>query len=281
MVLLLFMGWLDIKGLGSVHYHEYGSGKKLLFAFPGYGMSGSQFSVLQKSLVLQYKIIAFDHFFQETSKLYEVKEASVLAGMQPEFLKAYFQKWLDQNPKQRFSLLGYSIGANMALYLTQHFASQVDELILMAPDGLVVHKGLQFFRTSFIGKKLYRKLTYSNWMMSAALKILKRFKVIDENLYSIASHEIGTLEKRQNGYFTVNFYKNIATDIVQIAALINQHNIRCSLYFGKYDHLFPPKNANKLLGLLNHPEMHILPSGHWLVTTELDNYIAKQTDDHQ
>ncbi|RYE28976.1 MAG: alpha/beta hydrolase, partial [Sphingobacteriaceae bacterium] len=147
------MGLLEIEGLGSVHYHEYGSGEKLLFAFPGYGMSGSQFSVLQKSLMQQYKMIAFDHFFQETSKLYTVKEASVLAGMQPDFLKLYLQKWLDQNPELRFSLLGYSIGANMALYLTQHFANQIDELILMAPDGLVVHKGLQFLRASFIGKK--------------------------------------------------------------------------------------------------------------------------------
>ncbi|RYE20426.1 MAG: alpha/beta hydrolase, partial [Sphingobacteriaceae bacterium] len=267
------MALLEIEGLGSVNYHEYGSGEKLLFAFPGYGMSGRQFSVLQKSLLQQYKIIAFDHFFQETSKLYTVKEASILAGMQPGFLKLYLQKWLDQYPGQRFSLLGYSIGANMALYLIQQFADQIDELILMAPDGLVVHKGLHFFRASFIGKKLYKKLTYSKWMMAFTLKALKRFKAIDANLYSIASHEIETLEKRKNGFFTVHFYKNIKADVAQIAALINQHHIRCQLYFGKYDQLFPPENAKILLDLLNQPEMHVVPAGHWLVTPELDNYI--------
>ncbi|WP_419803456.1 alpha/beta fold hydrolase [Mucilaginibacter sp.] len=275
------MAWLEIEGLGSVHYHEYGSGTKLLFAFPGYGMSGRQFSVLQKSLMRQYKIIAFDLFFQETSKLYVVKEALVLTGMQPEILKRYLYKWLGQKPGQRFSLIGYSIGANLALYLAQQFASQVDELILMAPDGLVKHKGFRFFRASFIGKKLYRKLTYSNWMMAAALKTLKHFRVIDTNLYSIASHETETPEKRQNGFFTVHFYKNFSADIHQLAALINQNHIRCRLYFGKYDNLFPPKNAEKLLGLLLRPEIHILPAGHWLVTPELDDYIAKQTDDHE
>jgi len=264
-----------------VHYHEYGSGEKLLFAFPGYGMSGSQFSVMQKSLMKQYKIIAFDHFFQETSKLYMLKEASILTGMQPEVLKRYLQNWLGQNSKLRFSLLGYSIGANMVLYLTQQFASQVDELILMAPDGLVVHQGLRFLRTSFIGKKLYKKLTYSRWMMAFALKNLKRFMVIDANLYNIASHETETLEKRQNGFFTVHFFKNIAVDIKQIAALINQYHIRCQLYFGKYDNLFPPKNADKLLGLLNHPEMYIVPAGHWLITSELDDFIIKQENDQQ
>ncbi len=275
------MGKLEIEGLGSVHYHEYGSGEKLLFAFPGYGMSGSQFSVLQKSLMQQYKIIAFDHFFQESSQLYVVKEASVLAGMQPEFLKLYLKNWLDQSPDLRFSLLGYSIGANMALYLTQLFASQVDELILMAPDGLAVHKGLHFLRASFIGKKLYKRLTYSKWMMATALKTLKRLQVIDANLYNIARHEIGTAEKRQNAFFTIHFYKKIKVDIAQTAALINQYNIRCQLYFGKYDKLFPPKNAVKLLGLLNHPEMYIVPADHWLVTSALDDYIAKQNDDQQ
>ncbi len=271
------MGFLEIEGLGKVHYHEYGSGEKLLFAFHGYGMTGSQFMVFEQSLLKQYRIVAFDHFFHGTSYLYEVKEASILKGMPPGFLTNYLNNWFKQFGKQRFSLMAYSIGANMALFLLENFAGQVDEIILLAPDGLVPHRGFHFLRASFIGKKLFKKLIYSSWMMARALKLLKMIRVIDPALYVIAHHETDTHEKRLNAYFTIHFLKNIRPDIKKIAALINQNHIRCRLYFGEHDNLFPQKNSKKLLSLLDKPELYVLPLGHWLVTTELDNYIAVQT----
>lgn len=271
------MGFLEIKGLGKVHYHEYGNGKKLLFAFHGYGLTGKQFDVLEQSLLQEYRIIGFDHFFHGETILYEVKEASVMGGMQPELLKAYVDTWFEQFVEQRFSLLGYSIGANMALFLLENFASLVDEIILMAPDGLVPHKGFQILRASFIGKILFKKLTYSSWMMGSALKIIRFFRIIDKSLYAIASREIDTPQKRLNAYFTINYIKNIRPNIEQIASLINQNRIRCRLYFGQFDDLFPTSNSKKLLNLLDQPELYVLPLGHWLVTSELDQYMAKQT----
>jgi pimeloyl-ACP methyl ester carboxylesterase len=271
------MGFLEIKGLGKVHYHEYGYGKKLLFAFHGYGLNGKQFDVLEQSFLQQYHVVGFDHFFHGTSTLEDAKEAYVLAGMQPELLKAYVKTWFEKYGEQRFSIIGYSIGANMALFSLEHFAEYVDEIILIAPDGLVLHKGFHFLHTSFIGKKLFRKLTYSNWMMLFALKLLRKLKIIDKSLYTIASHEVDTPEKRLDAYFTINFIKTIRPDIKRIAKLINQYHIRCRLYFGQYDDLFPQRNATKFIAMLNQPELYILPMGHWLVTSELDEYIAKQT----
>ncbi|MDB5134976.1 MAG: alpha/beta hydrolase, partial [Mucilaginibacter sp.] len=48
------MGFLQIPGLGKVHYYEYGSGSKPLLAFHGYGMTGKQFHVLTNSVLKQY-----------------------------------------------------------------------------------------------------------------------------------------------------------------------------------------------------------------------------------
>lgn len=271
------MCFLEIEGLGQLHYHEYGSGEKLMFAFHGYGLTGKQFNVLEKSLLQQYRIIGFDHFFHGTSVLYEVKEASVLKGMQPNLLKLYIETWFKKFGEQRFSLMGYSIGANMALFLLQDFAALVDEIILLAPDGLVRHRGFHFLRTSFIGKKIFRILTFSSWMMVHALFFFRLIRAIDHSLYTIARREIDTPQKRLDAYFTINFLKNIRPDIKHIAALINKYHIRCRLYFGEFDNLFPQSNSKRLIKLLEQPELYILPLGHWLVTTELDEYIAKQT----
>lgn len=276
------MAFLEIEGLGKIYYHEYGYGEKLLFAFHGYGLNGQQFDVFEKSLLQEYRIVGFDHFFHGTSTLYEVNEAKIMAGMQPEFLKAYIENWFKKSGRQqRFSLLGYSIGANMALYLLENFAEMVDEIFLIAPDGLVPHKGFDFLRTSFIGKKLFRKLTYSSWMMLAALNILKQISVIDESLHAIARKEINKPQKRLNAFYTIHFIKNIRPNIVQIAKLINQYRIRCRLYFGEYDNLFPKSNSRNLIKLLDQPELYVLPMDHWLVTNDLDNYLVKQAYDYQ
>ncbi len=271
------MGFLEIEGLGKVHYHEFGSGDKLLFAFHGYGMTGEQFMVFEQTLLKQYRIVAFDHFFHGTSYLFDVNEASIMAGMQPGFLQKYITTWFEQFGEERFSLLGYSMGANMALFLIEQLAPMIDEIILLAPDGLVTHKGFHFLRTSFIGQKLFRKLTYSDWMMGRALLFLKKLKVIDNSLYAIANREIDTPTKRLDAYFTLHFLKNIKPNIEQIAALINQYHIRCRLYFGEQDDLFPSSNSKKLMSLLAEPELHVVPMGHWLITQELDNYMAEQT----
>jgi pimeloyl-ACP methyl ester carboxylesterase len=270
------MGFLEIKDLGKIHYHEFGSGNKLLFAFHGYGMSGANFNVFEQSLLKQFRIVSFDHFFHGTSYLYDVNEASVIAGMQPEMLKTYITTWFEQFGEERFSLLGYSIGANLALYLVTHFAPLIDELILLAPDGLVPHKGFQFLRASFIGQKLFRKLTYSDWMMSRALKFLQQIKVIDQTLYAIAHREIDTPDKRIDAYFTIHFLKHIRPDIEQIAGQINRYHIRCRLYFGEFDDLFPTSNGRKLISLLSKPELYVVPMGHWMITQELDNFMARQ-----
>jgi pimeloyl-ACP methyl ester carboxylesterase len=270
------MGFLEIKDLGKIHYHEFGSGDKLLFAFHGYGMSGANFNVFEQSLLKQFRIVSFDHFFHGTSYLYDVNEASVIAGMQPEMLKTYITTWFEQFGEERFSLLGYSIGANLALYLVTHFAPLIDELILLAPDGLVPHKGFQFLRASFIGQKLFRKLTYSDWMMSRALKLLQQIKVIDQTLYAIAHREIDTPDKRIDAYFTIHFLKHIRPDIEQIAGQINRYHIRCRLYFGEFDDLFPTSNGRKLISLLSKPELYVVPMGHWMITQELDNFMARQ-----
>ena len=271
------MAFLEIEGLGKINYHEYGKGEKLLFAFHGYGMLGDQFKVLEKSILQQYRVIGFDQFFHGETEIYDLKESAILASLAPEFITDIINAWFNQFGRQRFSLIGYSIGANMALFLVQKFADQVDNLFLMAPDGLVPHKGFRFLHTSFIGKKVFRKLTFSSWMMAKVLVMLKRVKVIDQSLFAIANREIATPEKRLTAYYTINFIKNIKPDIRKIATLINQHKIRCVLYFGEYDQLFPQQNAHFLLSLLNKPEIYVLPADHWLVTKQLDDFIVAQT----
>jgi len=268
------MGFLSIPGLGNVHYHEYGSGNKPMLAFHGYGMTGKQFHVLQDSILAKYHVYGFDHFFHGESKLAEIwTERSILQGMPKAFVRSYLEEWFNAFGKQRVSLLAYSIGANFALLLLEEFPEMIEDIILMAPDGLSVYKGFHFLMHRPLGKFFFRCATKSKWLAPTLLKSLKRIGFIDDSLHAIAYNEIDTPKKRQDVYYTLNIIKQLKPDTGKIAALINQYHIKTTLVFGKDDKLFPIGPAKPFIAKLDRVEVMEVPFGHWLVVAELDQYL--------
>jgi pimeloyl-ACP methyl ester carboxylesterase len=269
------MGFLNIPGLGTIHYHEYGTGTKPLLAFHGYGMTGKQFNVLERSVLSDYRVYGFDHFFHGESKLEGGwSEKQILAGMPRQMVRAYAEEWFSIHGRQRISLMAYSIGANFALILLEEFPDLVDEIILMAPDGVAGYKGFSFLQHRPAGRLLFKTATKSKWLMPGILKTLKRFNIIDESLYTIAYNEVDTAKKREDVFYTLNLIRFLQPDMAKVVALINQYHIKCRFIFGRDDLLFPLKPAADVIALISGAQVHQVPMGHWLVTKELDNYLV-------
>lgn len=268
------MGFLDITGLGKAHYHEYGTGSKPMLAFHGYGMTGRQFLVLENSILQKFRVYGFDHFFHGQSKLNNWTEQQIITGMPRQLVKAYVDEWFKQHGRHRFSVMGYSIGANIALILVEEYADLIDEIILMAPDGLSVYKGFHFLTYKPLGKYLFKHVTKSKWLAPTLLKNLKKIRFIDESLYHIAYNEIDTEQKRLDVYYTLNLIRLLKPNTDKVAELINKHHIKCRLIFGKHDNLFPMKAAQPFIAMLPNAEVHEVDMGHWLVTKKLDEYLV-------
>jgi pimeloyl-ACP methyl ester carboxylesterase len=268
------MGFLDIDGLGRAHYHEYGSGSKPMLAFHGYGMTGRQFHVLERSILQEYHIYGFDHFFHGESKLSGWTETQITTGMPRKMVREYAEEWFKVHGRQRFSVMGYSIGANIALILVEEYADLIDEVILMAPDGLAVYKGFQILLHKPWGRYMFKTATKSKWLAPSILKVLKKANFIDDSLYQIAYNEIDTEQKRQDVYYTLNLIRLLKPDAAKTAQLIDQYHIKCRLIFGKYDNLFPMKAALPFIQTLKNAEVHEVDMGHWLVTKQLDEYLV-------
>jgi len=271
------MGFLQIPGLGKVHFHEYGTGDKPLLAFHGYGMTGKQFHVLKNSILTEYHVYGFDHFFHGDSTLDGWTEQQILAGMPKAMLHAYMDEWFRMHGRQKVSVMGYSIGANLALTLVEEYPDLIDEIILMAPDGLSVYNGFHFLVHQPIGKYFFHRVTKSKWLAPSLLKNLKKLRFIDDSLFHIAYNEIDTEQKRLDVYYTLNLIRLLKPDTNKIAALVNQYQIKCRLIFGKDDHLFPKSAAMPFINMLDNAEIHEVQLGHWLVTPALDEYLQKQT----
>lgn len=268
------MGFLHLPGIGAAHYHEYGSGSKPLLAFHGYGMTGKQFHVLEQSVLKEYRVYGFDHFFHGESTLTGWTEEQITAGMPKAMVKMYVEEWFKQYGRQRFSVMGYSIGANLALILVEEYADLVDDIILMAPDGLSVYKGFHFLTHKPAGRLFFKTVTKSKWLAPSVIKGLKKAGFIDDCLFDIAYNEINTEQKRQDVYFTLNLIRLLKPDTTKVAQLINQYHINCRFIFGKDDNLFPKSGASPFLNSLVKADVHELPLGHWLVVKELDDYLV-------
>ena len=272
------MGFLQIPGLGKVHYHEYGSGDKPMLAFHGYGMTGKQFHVLKNSVLSKYHVYGFDHFFHGESELEGWSEKQILGGMPKATVKAYLDEWFKIYGKQKVSLMAYSIGAKLALILVEEYPDLIDEIILMAPDGLSIYKGFHFLTDQPLGRYFFNRATKSKWLTPALLKNLKRTRFIDDNLYTIAYNEIDTEKKRLDVYYTLNLIKQLKPDIVKVANFINQHKITCTLIFGRDDKLFPKSPAMPFISQLENANVHEVPLGHWLVVPALDEYLLNLSE---
>lgn len=271
------MGFLSLPGLGTVHYHKYGTGTKPLLAFHGYGMTGKQFNVLERSILNDYKVYGFDHFFHGESRLENWTEQQILAGMPKQMVRLYLEEWFKVYGRQRISLMAYSIGANFVLALLEDYAEWIDEVILMAPDGLAGYEGFKFLQHHTVGRMLFKNITKSNWIAPSVLKALKRVKVIDDSLYTIAYNEIDTPKKREDVFYTLNLIRFLQPDLKKVTEQINKYQIKCTLIFGKDDLLFPQKPAASAFLSWRNTEVHEVPMGHWLVTPALDLYLVNLT----
>ncbi len=271
------MGFLLLTGFGKVHFYEYGTGPKPMLAFHGYGMTGLQFNVLERSVLSKYHIYGFDHFFHGQSELTGWTEQQILAGLPRHMVRLYLEGWFNVYGKQRVSLMAYSIGADIALALLEDFPEWISEIILMAPDGLAPYKGFEFIQHHTAGKILFKLATKSKRLAPYLLKLLQRFKLIDDNLYAIAYNEINSPKKRLDVYYTLNLIKRLKPDTDRLVKIINESHIRCILIFGKHDRLFPKSRVMPFIKRLKNAEVHEVPMGHWLITRQLDEYLLNCT----
>ena len=265
-------------GENTLHYYEYGSGSQILLAFHGFGMRGTQFKIFEQALGKKYKIISFDLFFHGDTQLIDSSVKTVRRGLQSQIFANQISQFLKENYPDvaKFSLLSYSIGTRMALCLIENIPDQLDDIYLIAPDGIEPNRLLKLGGKNILVNRLFYKLVYSPKTVHFLLNSLLKLNYIDDSIYRILKAEFGTTETRLACYNTITYYSKLAFDRKKIANYINQHHLNCHLYFGKKDKLFPSSIGERFGKLLNQPNLHVFDDGHELVNAHMSNYLANQ-----
>lgn len=249
----------------ETNFVRYGNGDELLVAFHGYGMDGNQFSILS-SLYPKYQIVAFHlPFHVRNSTDHEwIKNVS-----------KQIESLLAATSIHGFSLLGYSIGAKIALQFASIYHTQINHIFLFAPFGIEKHIGIQFI-SSVSGQHLFKFLNNTS-LPIALMKLTKWMGIIDSELFGIVKFELSTKQKSEKLRKSLGMVGKIQVDIKNIIEKLNDRKSEIIVVYGKHDLLFPfeKRNTNLLKKILN-LQVLIVNEGHWMITKKLDKLLASK-----
>lgn len=176
----------------QLSYRVIGKGSKNILCFHGYGQTSTVFLHVPTSLQETYTFYAFDLFFHGKSVW-----KSRINFLDMETWKVLLDEFLEKEKIKDFSLIGFSIGAKLVWTSLKVISNRVENIWLIAPDGIKANhlyvlatktkfgrflfknilKGypLLIFMNSFIAKYFSLKVEWLNKHLSSEEKRLKLF----------------------------------------------------------------------------------------------------------
>ena len=260
----------------QLHYYTYGNGSEVMLAFHGFGMKGTQFSVLEPAFAERYTIYSFDLFFHGQTKLFDESLGVIRRGMSSSEFASYIAEFIKKMGFLKVSLLSYSMGSLMAFSIIENLTQYVEYAFFIAPDGIRPNKLLQFGSRNRIMNRIFYKLVYSHKTVQTILNSLLRYRYIDDSLHRILQGEFGTVETRLTCYQAITYHASLRFNKNMLAAIINRNGIKTYFYFGETDRLFPPSIGLEFTAMLENTSLNILNTGHELVNKDLSELITSQ-----
>ncbi|TXK51582.1 alpha/beta hydrolase [Pontibacter qinzhouensis] len=254
-----------------LHYRVLGRGSKAMLAFHGYGQTSAYFLPMEQALGEEYTIFAFDLFFHGKSSLRKSN-----SPLTKEHLHELVGRLLEQEGINRFSLMGYSMGGKFALALVEQMSEKLNELHLIAPDGI---------QTSF----WYNMATYPGWMQQLFkrtvlkpapffrfLKVMHRLKLVSKGLLRFARHQMDTRQRRLRVYRSWIGFKYLRFDNKAIIEKLNQQQVPVTVYLGQFDKVIAPKRFEAFVQALDKGKLKVLQTGHTHLLQEVAKLLRQQ-----
>ena len=257
----------------SLEYIRFGNGPEILLCFHGFARSMNDYLLFQPELEKKYTIYSF-HFFNHGKSVYpenRIDRNTLTNGEMKEIFSGFFE----QEKINRFSMMGYSMGGKISFSLLHHFYERINEMYLMAPDGIKVNFWYSFTSKNRIGNMLYRFLLKKPEPFFRFMRAIKLYRLLSDKLYRFVLNNLESEEKRQLVYNVWLTLRQIEPNAKTSAKLINENKIKCYLFFGKYDSVIPPKIGEYFVAMLDEKHLFVVETGHNLFKKEMKAELGK------
>lgn len=237
----------------SLHYCVKGNGSKHLILFHGFGQDHQVYDTWYNQLSDKFKIIAIDLPYHGLSS------RSNQALSKEEWYELF--KLLLQTEKiESFSLCGYSLGGRFALTTAYHFHRQINQLYLIAPDG--IHKNRWYRLATGPGRVLFKFLMKNPDRFFKLLDWLDRHHLVQPSISKFARQELFPKENRIKVYQSWVYLKPLGHKKSDLIERFNREEISIHLLVGDKDYIVKPSNLIPTFNKMKKIEIKTLPVKH-------------------
>ncbi len=255
----------------NFHYRKFGSGRKLVFAFHGYGRDSYTFNFLERHLGTDYTIVAIDLPFHGLTKW--DKELTFY----PDYLVQVIQEIRKQFGalQNNFLLMGFSMGGRIALQLAQIMHRHVDRLMLIAPDGLKINLWYSIATRTWGGHKLLRyTVKHPQWLLKT-LNAAEKYGAITKSISGFVHYYMDDQEQRMTLFQRWTTMRKFVPNLRKLKGYIQQNKITVRMLFGRQDKVILYSGGEAFVqGIEPFASIKIIDTGHNLLQDYNARYIV-------
>ncbi|MEN7548478.1 alpha/beta hydrolase [Rapidithrix thailandica] len=239
---------------GKLTWTKYGNGEKVVLAFHGFGQHRSIYEKLGEK-VENVSVYSFDLFFHGSNHLV------TLSLSKRQFSEA-IEHFLEEHGITRFSIIAYSIGVRSALAIVEKFPVQVEELVLLAPDGIRTNAIYKIATGTRLGNLFFKHLIENTHLILSTLDLFYKRNWLDKETYKVAYRLLSDPFTAHRVYNAWMVYRKFTFDTQKIASILNQYQIPVKIILGAKDSIIPAKPVQNFAKLLRHCQCQTVPGGH-------------------
>jgi pimeloyl-ACP methyl ester carboxylesterase len=257
----------------DLQYIRIGKGNKNALAFHGFGQDNSYYMPFESIFGDEYTVYSFNlpfHGDDNTSRS-GIPATKVI-------LRDFFQDFMNRNGITRFTNIGFSIGAKISLNLLELFPEKIEELILMAPDGLRTNMWYSLGTGSILTRSLFKYFVNHPEYFFRFSDSMSSLGLVHPGIIRFAKSQMNTIEKREKVYYTWMFFRKLHIRKDQIVNLLVKHKIPISVFLGKEDKIILEKHFRFLKGNDRiDSNITVLDAGHNDLIKETANYLERSS----
>lgn len=250
----------------KISYSRFGNGDKVLFCFHGYGEHADTFLFLENFLKEEYTIIAID-FPAHGDTIWNDDFFS------PDDLLQIIHL-LKPHPVEKISILGYSMGGRIALHILQHYPETIDNIALIAPDGLHVNFWYWLGTQTRAGNMLFKTTMNNPGWLFGLIKIVDATGTLNKSLLNFSRKFLSDEDERLMLYKRWTMMRYFRPKHNGILKALQNENIKLKILFGKFDRVILSKRSSFLRGQKN-VSVKIMDAGHNLLREKHANEIIQ------
>lgn len=156
----------------KLHYTSQGSGNKVVLAFHGFGQSNLAFRGLGQEFGDQVTLYSLDLFGHGRSDF--LNDEILFSEKLERFLRAI----LDRHKINRFDIMAFSIGARYAMLTMTRLFDRIDDVFLIAPDGIKDNWIFNLVTTSRFFKNQFARFVLKPQFFTIMVLLLAKLRII-------------------------------------------------------------------------------------------------------